>query len=356
MRIYLIGAGVIAQTHAIAAEKLSEPVQLRVADVDPSALETFQKKFPEATVYNDVKQMLNSEKPKENDIVVVATPPFAHLEPTLMALKNGRHVLCEKPFALNIKEAEEMTKVAEENNRFLGCCSIRYKGMPHMEKVKEIIHSGRLGEIYHVSFIHKVERSRAGIEYQPESAWFLDASKSGGGILMDWGPYDFETLNDILSPEAIHVQAAWTAKPITEVDHNNRVFNVETHVGATLSYKSQLQDIRVQYERSSCMHGEGIIKVEIEGTKGSLSWQPFDSQKPVYWRFDQDGKPSVKKVETGPRSPFTIFDNPLVHFYNKVTGKDSHATVNQKALTNFRCVTTIYDVAATSRQRMITVK
>jgi predicted dehydrogenase len=190
MRIYLVGAGIICRYHAEAAAKLPELAELRVAAPNPKALEAFLEQFPGVPAYNDFKSMLDTEEPREDDVVIVGTPPFAQIHPTIYALESGRHVLCEKPFAMNVREAELMLSAAESQSKLIGCCSVRFKGMHHMEAVKQIVRSDQLGDIYHMTFVNKWERSRSGIEYQPGSTWFLDTSKSGGGILMDWGPYD----------------------------------------------------------------------------------------------------------------------------------------------------------------------
>ncbi|WP_309120675.1 Gfo/Idh/MocA family oxidoreductase [Paenibacillus sp.] len=78
VRIYLIGAGVIARAHAAAA-KLPEPAALRVADPNPAALESFRDAYPEAAAFDDAAKMLASEPARDDDIVIVATPPFLHL-------------------------------------------------------------------------------------------------------------------------------------------------------------------------------------------------------------------------------------------------------------------------------------
>ncbi|MBM7552145.1 Gfo/Idh/MocA family protein [Thalassobacillus pellis] len=146
MRLYIIGAGVIGLTHAAAAKKISKDFSIKVADTSPAALATFQAQYPDANTYPNVQEMLDSEEAKPDDIVIIATPPFAHYEPTLAAIKSGRHVLCEKPLAMSLSEAEEMTALAEESGKYLGCCSVRFKGMRHMETVKSILQSVRSGK------------------------------------------------------------------------------------------------------------------------------------------------------------------------------------------------------------------
>ena len=355
MRLYIIGAGVIGRTHAEAAKKLSEPIQLHVADTNPEAVTSFCKQFPEAIGFTKVEEMLSSEAAQNDDIVIISTPPMAHFDPTKLALESGRHVLCEKPLAMNSSQAQEMVRTADKHDRLIGCCSVRFKGMPHMEAVKKLIRSGCLGDIYHVTFVNKWERSRSGIEYQPASRWFLDSAKSGGGVLMDWGPYDFATLNDILNPNVIEINSAWMVKPVTEIDPVDTRFDVETHVGASLTFNCDNHPIHVQYERASCAHGEGYVKAEIEGTLGSLRWTPFDSRQPVYRRYDKQGHFVEEQVEVGPRSEYTIFDNPLLHFYRKVKGLESHANVNQQALNNFRCIRSLYTAAKTGQKQTVDI-
>ncbi|HET7629471.1 MAG TPA: Gfo/Idh/MocA family oxidoreductase [Bacillales bacterium] len=354
MRVYIIGAGVIGHTHAEACRKLPEPVELRVADINKAALKKFAERFPEAKPFSDAEAMLAAEAAREDDVVIAATPPAAHAAAAKLGFASGRHVLCEKPLAMNVSEAKEMVRAAEAAGRWLGCCSVRFKGMRHMETVKRVIASGALGDVYHVTFVNKWERSRAGIEYQPESRWFLDSAKSGGGVLMDWGPYDFATLDDMLRPERVEVNAAWTAKPVTAADPQDTPFDVETHVGAVMTFYRETKPVHVHYERATCAHGEGYVRAEIEGTKGSVSWTPFDSRQPVFRRYDEDGKLVVEELDTGPKSEFTIMDNPMLHFYNKIHGITAEANINEKALKLFEVIRALYDAEKTCEKQTIT--
>lgn len=355
MRVYLIGAGVIARTHAEASRKLPEPIDLRAADAHPAAIADFLQAYPGVPSFASAQEMLASEAALDDDVVIVATPPFAHLAPTVLALRSGRHVLSEKPLAMSTDEADEMLRVAKDNGRLLGCCSGRFTGSPPMEAVKQVLRSGELGDIYHVTFVNKSERGRSGIEYQPGSRWFLDSTRSGGGVLMDWGPYDFATQADVLGPSEIEVVGAWLAQPRTQIDPDDIQFDVETHVGALMKFhhRDGRRPVTVQYERASCAHGEEYARVEIEGTLGSVSWAPFDSRQPVLARHDQDGRIVEEQVDTGPRSEYTVFDRPLLHFYRKVRGLDSFANVGERAVDHFRCVQALYRCAKTGERQVV---
>jgi len=357
VRVYLVGAGVVARTHVEASRKLPEPIEVRVADTHPDALAGFLQAYRGVPSFASAEEMLASESPCDDDIVIVATPPFAHVTPTLLALRSGRHVLSEKPLATSTDQAEEMLRVAEHYGRLLGDCSVRFKGTPHTEAVKRLLRSGVLGEPYHVTFVNKQQRGRPGIEYQPSSRWFLDSAYSGGGVLMDWGPYDVATLTDVFQPSEIEVAGAWVAQPRTGADPDDVPFDVETHVGAvlTLSRGDGCRPVTVHYERASGTHGEDYARVEVEGTAGSVSWAPFDSQQPVQVRHDLDGRVVQEQIDTGPQAEYTVFDRPLLHFYRRVRGLDSLANVGARAVDHFRCLQALYRCAGTGERQVVAV-
>ena len=109
--VYLIGAGVIARHHAAALAKLPPNVRLIVTDAHAVALDAFCAEFPQARRAAGVETML-AEPAAPDDIVVVATPPATHFPLARMALESGRNVLCEKPLALTLAEAEGLLAIA----------------------------------------------------------------------------------------------------------------------------------------------------------------------------------------------------------------------------------------------------
>jgi predicted dehydrogenase len=364
MRFYLIGAGVISRTHAEAIKKLAieETVEIKVADPSPAAIAAFTEKFPEAAAYTDAKLML-AEEAREDDIVIVGTPPFTHLPLSLLALESGRHVLCEKPLVMNGEESEKLLEAAERNNRLLGCCSVRFVGVSKTEEVKQYIQSGKLGDIYKVSFVFRGQRGRPGVEYQPESRWFLDRAKAAGGIVMDWGPYDFSVLNDLLQPASVEVAAAWTSKPETQADPTDVVYDVEGHAGAMLKYRTNDgKTVWVQYERASCTHGEAYYHVEIEGTLGAVKWSPYFESDEVLYKHDSNGEVITEQMTLPHQGKVGYMDHPVFYFYQRVKGLQSPAIVNEQAVFNFKCLQAIYDCAETglpqnvrNRQRKLQV-
>lgn len=359
-RIYLIGAGRIAHAHADAIQILPDPerVSLAATDLNPQVLADFSMHYPQARIFDNVQGML-AEAAQETDIVIVATPPSAHHQLTCAALATGRHVLCEKPLAINRTQAREMLAVAKRHNRLLGCCSVRFLQWPPAEEAHRLLHEHALGDIYHVRFISREQRNRPGIEYQPGTYWFLDSTKSGGGTLMDRAPYEFSMFNNLFQPERVEILSAWTANPTTALHlPPETIFDVEQQAGAMLRYHlADGKTFMMTYERASCTHSENQSFVEIEGLEGTVRWNwPMPRANiTLTYNYDRDGLVESKITSFLPPGPDAVKfgEKPLSYFYQCMIGQPSSAVVNEQALFNFSCVRGIYDCAQSGQPQTI---
>jgi len=354
--VSIVGAGMIARAHARAASKLGSAVELAVTDPNPQAIHDFVAEFPSARVFHSLDEMLQ-RPPAGNDLVVVATPPFAHKDAAVQSLKSGRHVLCEKPLGLNLAEAQEMLEAARTARRHLGCCSTRFLGLPAQARVRELLDQGTLGEVHHVTFINRARRSRSGIEYQPASRWFLQKSFNGGGVMMDWGPYDIACLIDVLQPESVEVRQAWMARPITAVDPPEISMDTEQHVGASLVLRqSGRAPVNVTYERAACTHGEEYAHVEIEATAAAVRWDWLGGEGRVVLSNDVAGQVQSATTHHRDESGLGAHDKPLVFFHACISqGKPLHALIDANAVFNFAVIRAMYDVAETGQSRTVSL-
>ena len=118
---------------------------------------------------------------KDIDIVVVCTPPNLHEVISVAALNHGKQVLCEKPLARNVEEAERMVEAARSNGLKLKC-GLNHRHHPGILRAKQWCEEGRIGEITSI-------RCRYGIGGRPgyEKDWRMNPEISGGGQLMDQG-------------------------------------------------------------------------------------------------------------------------------------------------------------------------
>ncbi|KAF4983052.1 hypothetical protein FZEAL_1452 [Fusarium zealandicum] len=358
-RIYLYGAGSIAWRHGVAAESLGHGVQLFAADPSKAAREALQAKLPNATVYEDAEAMLASSPGQQRDIVVVAVPPFLHHAATLLAFRSNRHVLCEKPLATSETEMAEMLAASDSSGRLFGECSFRYLGNKALDRARQLIESGDIGSVYHARFINRQPRSRAGIEYQPSSRWFLNKEKSGGGTIFDWGVYDLTMFFDVLRPVAATVNYAWLATPTTGADPSEHPISVETHAGASLILTLENGAVvPFDWERASGFHGDPQAALNVDGTTGGLTWEwvpTFDYKdevdevkegfKLVHYA-DIDGKVDAKEEKFPAFGWEDANQRPLLAFVALIEGRESVALSRSRLKFNFGVVSAIYKSAS----------
>ncbi|MFD6053594.1 Gfo/Idh/MocA family protein [Agromyces sp. NPDC060279] len=140
----------------------------------------------------------------EVDVVYVATPHPLHAENAVAALEAGKHVLVEKPFALNRTEAERIRDAAEANGRLaLEAMWTRY--LPHMVRIRELIAAGALGEVRSLIADHTQLLS-------DDPAHRVNALELGGGALLDLGIYPISFAWDLFGePAAIRASAVFKA-------------------------------------------------------------------------------------------------------------------------------------------------
>ena len=199
----MIGTGQVAQMrHLPALEKLQDEGKVRLlalCDVHAEKLALLSQKFGVPHTFTDYREMLALP---EIDAVVVCTPNFLHKQPVLDAFAAGKHVLCEKPLAINAMEGAEMVAAGRAASRqFQVAYNLRFG--PGAQAVRRFIDDGRLGEIYHA---RALALRRRGI---PSHGHFTDKSKQGGGPLIDIGAHVLDLtlwLMDFPSPVSVSGQ------------------------------------------------------------------------------------------------------------------------------------------------------
>nr|WKN40363.1 Gfo/Idh/MocA family oxidoreductase [Tunicatimonas sp. TK19036] len=159
------------------------------------------------------------------DIIYVVLPNAMHAEYVIRAANTGKHVLCEKPMALNAKECESMIKACNDNKRMLSI-GYRMQFEPHTQEIMRMGQEKVFGPVKLVS---------AGAGYREGRAdhWKLD-KKMGGGAMMDMGVYALQAARYVTGEEPIAVTAqSFTSRPemFTEVDETT-MFQLEFPSGA----------------------------------------------------------------------------------------------------------------------------
>ncbi|MGI4790871.1 MAG: Gfo/Idh/MocA family protein [Janthinobacterium lividum] len=181
--IGIIGTGAVAQArHLPAFQKLQDEGKVRLValcDVNPEKLQPLSEQFGILHTFTDYRQMLALDT---IDAVAVCTPNYLHKQPVLDAFAAGKHVLCEKPLAINAVEGAEMVATGQAAGRqFQVGYNLRFG--PGAQAVRRFVDDGRLGEIYHA---RALALRRRGI---PSHGNFTNKAKQGGGPLIDIGAH-----------------------------------------------------------------------------------------------------------------------------------------------------------------------
>lgn len=174
--------------------------------------EEVAKHFPVQKVYGSYEELLAD---KEVDAVYLPLPNAMHREWVERAAKAGKHILCEKPLALNEGEAEEMYRICEENGVLL-MEAFAYRHAPLIQKVKEVIDTGKIGKVKYVeSHLTDLLTDMSNIRMQ---------QKLGGGAFYDMTCYNISAISYLLDGRApIQVKAFAEMDPERGVDVSNTV-------------------------------------------------------------------------------------------------------------------------------------
>ena len=254
------------------------------------------------------------------DAVVIATPPFLHVEQMEAALAAQKHVLLEKPMAESLESAKRIVAAVEgAPNQIVLEASCRHTRLTRkFQFVKSIIDSGKLGEIYH---IHHNHLSRGTfIEWNPNGAWAMDKKLAGGGPFIDWGVYDLSfhlgLLNDRPQLKSLH---SFSRNDLRDTSKLVSFSDIEQHGAAWMEFDTGLT---YYYERGAGVHAETPNETRLSGTKGGLRFQfPNWDLNEIEFFYTESGEPR-KEILTADMTEATDDSLALTqHFLNCLDGK-----------------------------------
>lgn len=195
----IIGLGKIARKFAEDLKLVPNCKLVAVASRDLTKAQSFAQDFGATYAYGDYEEITRNPI---IDVIYIATPHHLHYENTVCCLENKKAVLCEKPFAMNLRQVQEMVALARKEEVFL-MEALWTKFLPSFQKVNEIIKNGHIGEINMVQADFSFKAN-----YNPESRLFDKAL--GGGSLLDIGIYPLFLATTLLGkPENIKAMATF---------------------------------------------------------------------------------------------------------------------------------------------------
>ncbi|MFP4061040.1 MAG: Gfo/Idh/MocA family protein [Bacteroidales bacterium] len=343
--IGIIGAGMIAEKHINSFSKTGRVNLKWVARQDASKLKEFQEKFNIPNGTKDYREILKDETV---NAVVITAPPKFHYQMFLDSLAAGKHVLLEKPSAINPGDLQDMIRFRKKYPELKVCdCSCRHSRLqPKFRFVKELILSGKLGDIYYIHHNSVTMQGRPGIEYHPAAKWFLDKSIAGGGPLLDWGVYDLSFHLGLLDdkPELKSANQLFMKAGLDKKDPGTPVYDIEEHFGVNMEFSDGL---KYYWERAAHANMDVPNETRIYGTKGGikLSFCTWDSNKVEFFFVNQEGK--GKPVKEVAEIDVASQDDDLElarHFIEVLDGKAEPAMPLELAAKHLEIIMKIYDL------------
>ncbi len=213
----IIGFGFIAEKGHLPAYLARRDFRIvAVADVCAARRELARKLLPHARIYEDAQSLMRAET--QLDFVDIATPPKDHAPIACAAMARGIHVLCEKPLATSLREAEQVIEEAQRRRRVFFPVH-NYKHAPSMRAVREIIDSGRIGAVNLVTLdTFRTQHARGVAEWLPD--WRRIRSYAGGGIAMDHGAHTFYLTFDWLGSHPLSITAKMSSQGAYDTEDN----------------------------------------------------------------------------------------------------------------------------------------
>jgi len=186
MDVGIIGCGWAGEQHARSYAALQDMRLLAVCDIDGGRARDFAAKWGAEAWHQDHRRLLADPR---IEAVSICLPHYLHSVVTVEAAEAGKHVLCEKPMANNLQEADAMIAATRRAEVVLMIAeNVRFH--PINIKIRELIRGGYIGDV----FLARIFRDHEKHDALRESPWFLDKEKAGGGIWMSGGIHDVDAL------------------------------------------------------------------------------------------------------------------------------------------------------------------
>lgn len=339
VRIGLIGVGNIAQNAHIPAYLKQKDVEL-VACYDIKAERAKEVAAKYGMTAEDSLEALVARD--DLDAVSVCTWNNGHAHATIAALKAGKHVLCEKPMAMNPAECEAMIAAQKESGKLL-MMGFVYRFSASAKAIKAMTDEGRFGNIYH---------ARAGILRRRGTplGWFTDLSKSGGGPVIDIGVHVIDLTWYLMGkPKPVSVCAQvhnrigdYKTKGVSRweaLDKDNLVFETEDSAAGIVKFEN---DVSMIFEVSWAINGqEEGVTAKIYGDKAGASYNPCK----IYG--EEAGYLSDNDINAGREDNFY---NEIRHFIDCIKGDAQCIATGEDGLVVQKILNGIYQSSAEKRE------
>ncbi len=227
--------------------------------------------------YTSFQEMAEAEKLREDgiDAVAIVTPNNVHADPAITFLKAGIHVICDKPLASNIEEAESIEDTLNKSGKLL-MVTHNYTGYPLIRQAKEMVGKGELGKIRVIQVEYAQDWLTKNADNK-QANWRTDPNQSGGGgCIGDIGTHAYNLINFVTGIKPRFLSADLSSFV------NGRMVDDNAHV--FLRYENGARGIL--WASQVAVGNENNLKLRIFGEKAGIEWSQENPNQMSFTKFE----------------------------------------------------------------------
>lgn len=292
----LIGASTIAKEWVIGAIRATGGEVISVMSTSAERGAAYARENRIARSVASVAELLADP---DINAVYISTTNELHCEQAIAAARAGKHVLCEKPLALTLSDAQTMVRAARDAGVVLGT-NHHLRNAGSIRVMRDVIASGRIGTPLSARVFHSV--------YLPEhlQGWRLERPDAGGGVILDITVHDADTLRFVLGDDPVEAIAFSQSTGMGKAGLEDAVMGV-------LRFRSGV--IAQFHDGFTTKYAE--TGLEVHGTDGSVIGRNVMTQKPI-------GSVTLRNSDGEHPLPFdarNLYETALEAFHNAIAGK-----------------------------------
>lgn len=350
-KVGVIGTGSISHEH-IRAYLKNENVELyALCDINPARVHSMAEQYgvPQERAFTDMADLLALP---EIDAVSVCTWNSAHAPCTIAALEAGKHVLCEKPMALNAQEALSMQQAAEKAGKILQIGFVRRFGND-CATIRDFVNAGYFGDFYYAKATYLRRNGCPG-------GWFGEKARSGGGPLIDLGVHVIDLVRYLMgNPQPVSVYGATFQKLLNRPQIKKQGgYSASDRSGDDVFDVEDLASAMIRFDNGTVLHVEAAFSLNIKEDSGEIelfgskAGAKLDPQVHLYSDvngylvnvdFDQDTALSFDG----------LFANEISHFIDCVRGRAECIAPASDGVTLMRILDAIYESGRTGHEVLL---
>lgn len=318
LKVVLVGCGRVTQNYVQALETSTQALISAVVDVNTEAARELALKFG-CPFYCNAEEFLTESMA---DCAIICTPPLYHADIACQLMQSGLHVLCEKPFALDLVSAARMVRVAEQNKVHLMMAS-KFRYVSDIAYAKTLIESRILGDIlvYENYFCDIVDMRQR---------WNTNPEISGGGVMIDNGSHSVDIVRYLFGPmTGLRAEEARRIQSPNVEDTVRLTVRSENGVMGTINLSWSFKNVSQDY-------------IRIYGTQGSIAigWKQSRYQPMGSDRWIDFGR-GYNKLD--------IFRQKVKNFIEVINGTAGPVVGASDGLESVRAIETAYESLRTGQ-------